>query len=78
MCKLQLNYLQYTSGSDHNVLLLYRPLMISTEEFGKMWLTLSNDVKEKIQISGPQQSLSEVLLGVQQVLNFYVVEVIGK
>ncbi|KAG9489346.1 hypothetical protein GDO78_005373 [Eleutherodactylus coqui] len=54
-----------------------RPLTISTEEFGKMWLTLSNEVKEKIQIFSPQQSLSEVLLVVQQALNFYVVEIIG-
>ncbi|XP_075129552.1 AP-4 complex subunit epsilon-1 [Leptodactylus fuscus] len=54
-----------------------RPLMVSTEEFGKMWLTLSNDVKEKVLISNPQQSLSEVLLPLQQALNLYVVEVIG-
>ncbi|XP_075714118.1 AP-4 complex subunit epsilon-1 [Rhinoderma darwinii] len=54
-----------------------RPLMISTEEFGKIWLTLANDVKEKIQIPSPQQSLSEVVLAVQQELNVYAVEVIG-
>ncbi|XP_040269904.1 AP-4 complex subunit epsilon-1 isoform X1 [Bufo bufo] len=54
-----------------------RPLTISTENFGKMWLRLSNELKEKIQISSPQQSLSEVLLAIQQVLNLYVVEVIG-
>ncbi|KAM4038210.1 AP-4 complex subunit epsilon-1 [Anomaloglossus baeobatrachus] len=54
-----------------------RPLQISTEEFGKSWLELSNDVREKIQISNPQQSLSEILLHVRQALNFHVVEVIG-
>ncbi|CAJ0928512.1 unnamed protein product [Ranitomeya imitator] len=53
-----------------------RPLMISTEEFGKMWPALSNDVKGRIQISSPQQRLSETLLLVQQALNFHVVEVI--
>ncbi|XP_073509144.1 AP-4 complex subunit epsilon-1 isoform X1 [Phyllobates terribilis] len=54
-----------------------RPLVISTEEFGKMWLALPNDVKGRIQISSPQQPLSEILLLVQQALNFHVVEVIG-
>ncbi|XP_069839037.1 AP-4 complex subunit epsilon-1 [Dendropsophus ebraccatus] len=54
-----------------------RPLMVSTEEFGKMWRSLAYDVKEKIQISSPQQSLSEVLLVIQQELNLYIVEIIG-
>ncbi|XP_056428284.1 AP-4 complex subunit epsilon-1 isoform X2 [Hyla sarda] len=54
-----------------------RPLTISTEEFGTMWLTLANDVKEKIQVSSPQQSLSEVLHVIQQALNLYIVDIIG-
>ncbi|XP_072004322.1 AP-4 complex subunit epsilon-1 isoform X1 [Engystomops pustulosus] len=54
-----------------------RPLMISTEEFGKMWSALSHDVKESVQISIPHLSLSEVFMTVQKTLNFHVVEVIG-
>ncbi|XP_075064094.1 AP-4 complex subunit epsilon-1 [Mixophyes fleayi] len=54
-----------------------RRLILSTEEFGKMWLTLCNDVKLEVQIPSPQWSLSEVLLVFQRKLNLYVVEVIG-
>ncbi|XP_068131543.1 AP-4 complex subunit epsilon-1 isoform X2 [Hyperolius riggenbachi] len=54
-----------------------RPVMISTEEFGKLWPTLSNDVKEYVQTSSPQESLSELLGALQGKLNVHVVEVIG-
>ncbi|KAM5171889.1 AP-4 complex subunit epsilon-1 [Mantella aurantiaca] len=53
-----------------------RPLVISTEEFGKLWPTLSNDVKENVRLPNPQQSLSELLPVLQCKLNLHVVEVI--
>ncbi|XP_063782152.1 AP-4 complex subunit epsilon-1 isoform X2 [Pseudophryne corroboree] len=55
-----------------------RRLILSTEEFGKMWLTLSNEVKQTVQLPIPQQPLSEVLPFLQRKLNLYVVEVIGE
>ncbi|XP_018431554.1 PREDICTED: AP-4 complex subunit epsilon-1 [Nanorana parkeri] len=54
-----------------------RPLVISTEEFGKLWLTLSNDVKEKVQVPNSQQSLPELLPAMQRKVNLHVVQVIG-
>ncbi|KAG8440490.1 hypothetical protein GDO86_006298 [Hymenochirus boettgeri] len=55
-----------------------RPLVISTEEFGKMWQSFSGDKKHEISISSAQESLSSILHNLQPKLNFYIVEVIGK
>ncbi|XP_053575308.1 AP-4 complex subunit epsilon-1 [Bombina bombina] len=54
-----------------------RPLRISTEEFGKKWLALSNDVKQNIKLSSTQESLSDVLNILQHKLNHHTVEIIG-
>ncbi|XP_053321175.1 AP-4 complex subunit epsilon-1 [Spea bombifrons] len=54
-----------------------RPLRISTEEFGKTWLSLSNDVKRVIKINPVRESLSGVLHILQKKLNLHVVEVVG-
>lgn len=54
-----------------------RPLVISTEEFGKLWPTLSNDVKEKVQVPNPQKTLHELFHVLQHKLNLHIVQVIG-
>ncbi|KAM4678395.1 AP-4 complex subunit epsilon-1 [Discoglossus pictus] len=62
---------------DFELLDFIRPLRISTEEFGKMWLAFSNDVKQNVIFSSEQQSLSEVLHTLQHKLFHHVVEIIG-
>ncbi|KAM4748999.1 AP-4 complex subunit epsilon-1 [Rhinophrynus dorsalis] len=54
-----------------------RPLRISTEDFGKMWLSFSSDVKQTVTISNAPDSLSGALNTLQQELNLYIVEIIG-
>ncbi|KAL6082730.1 hypothetical protein STEG23_016485, partial [Scotinomys teguina] len=54
-----------------------RPLKISTEDFGKLWLSFANDVKQTIKISEPRVTLTSVLTELQQTLRLHVVDVIG-
>ncbi|XP_051000520.1 AP-4 complex subunit epsilon-1 isoform X2 [Acomys russatus] len=54
-----------------------RPLKISTEDFGKLWLSFANDVKQSIKISEPQVALASVLTGLQQKLRLHVIDVVG-
>lgn len=54
-----------------------RPLKISTEDFGKLWLSFANDVKQNIKISEPRVALASVLTELQQKLRLCVVDVIG-
>lgn len=51
---------------------------MTTEDFGKLWLSLSNDVKQNIKMSSPQDSLSAVLNTLQQKLKLHVVDIIGE
>ncbi|XP_021100189.1 LOW QUALITY PROTEIN: AP-4 complex subunit epsilon-1-like [Heterocephalus glaber] len=50
-----------------------RPLKISTEDFGKLWLSFVNDVKQNIKISEPQAALPSALKTLQQKLRLHVV-----
>ncbi|XP_027955884.1 AP-4 complex subunit epsilon-1 isoform X1 [Eumetopias jubatus] len=54
-----------------------RPLKISTENFGKLWLSFANDVKQNIKVSESQAALPSALKTLQQKLRLHVVEIIG-
>ncbi|KAM6257374.1 AP-4 complex subunit epsilon-1 isoform 1-T1 [Porphyrio hochstetteri] len=54
-----------------------RPMVMTTEDFGKLWLSLSNDVKQNIKMSPSQDSLSAALDTLQQKLKLHIVDVIG-
>ncbi|KAF2977770.1 hypothetical protein EK904_007738, partial [Melospiza melodia maxima] len=54
-----------------------RPMAMTTEDFGKLWLSLSNDVKQNIKMSSCQDSLSAALDTLQQKLKLHRVDVIG-
>ncbi|XP_049668826.1 AP-4 complex subunit epsilon-1 isoform X1 [Accipiter gentilis] len=54
-----------------------RPMEMTTEEFGKLWLSLSNDVKQNIKMSSSQDSLSAALSTLQQKLKLHIVDTIG-
>ncbi|XP_022346440.1 AP-4 complex subunit epsilon-1 isoform X2 [Enhydra lutris kenyoni] len=54
-----------------------RPLKISTENFGKLWLSFANDVKQNVKVSESQAALPSALKTLQQKLRLQVVEIIG-
>ncbi|KAI1235113.1 hypothetical protein IHE44_0002745, partial [Lamprotornis superbus] len=54
-----------------------RPMEMTTEDFGKLWLSLSNDVKQNIKMSSCQNSLSAALDTLQQKLKLHRVDIIG-
>ncbi|XP_027500111.1 AP-4 complex subunit epsilon-1 isoform X1 [Corapipo altera] len=54
-----------------------RPMEMTTEDFGKLWLSLSNDVKQNIKMSSSQDSLSAALNTLQQKLKLHIVDIIG-
>uniref|UniRef100_A0A670KJX8 AP-4 complex subunit epsilon n=1 Tax=Podarcis muralis TaxID=64176 RepID=A0A670KJX8_PODMU len=54
-----------------------RPMKMSTDEFGKLWLSISNDVKQNLKMTSSQGSLSAVLSILQQKLNLHIVDIIG-
>uniref|UniRef100_A0A667GXT3 AP-4 complex subunit epsilon n=1 Tax=Lynx canadensis TaxID=61383 RepID=A0A667GXT3_LYNCA len=54
-----------------------RPLKISTENFGKLWLSFANDVKQNVKMSESQAALPSALKTLQQKLRLHVVEIIG-
>ncbi|XP_029418821.1 AP-4 complex subunit epsilon-1 isoform X2 [Nannospalax galili] len=54
-----------------------RPLKISTEDFGKLWLSFANDVKQNIKIAEPQDALPSILEVLQQKLRLHVIDMIG-
>ncbi|RMB94391.1 hypothetical protein DUI87_29201 [Hirundo rustica rustica] len=53
-----------------------RPMEMTTEDFGKLWLSLSNDVKQNIKMSPCQDSLSAALDTLQQKLKLHRVDII--
>ncbi|PKU48105.1 ap-4 complex subunit epsilon-1 [Limosa lapponica baueri] len=55
-----------------------RPMEMTTEDFGKLWLSLSNDVKQNIKMSSSQDSLSAALNTLQQKLKLHTVDIIDK
>ncbi|XP_067874098.1 AP-4 complex subunit epsilon-1 [Heterodontus francisci] len=55
-----------------------RPLRLSTKEFGHLWLSLSNDVKQNLSFtSNSPESLSSALHTLQQELKLHIVDIIG-
>ncbi|XP_037689910.1 AP-4 complex subunit epsilon-1 isoform X2 [Choloepus didactylus] len=54
-----------------------RPLKISTEDFGKLWLSFANDVKQNVKVPDSQAALPSALKTLQQKLRLHVVDVIG-
>ncbi|XP_010125688.1 PREDICTED: LOW QUALITY PROTEIN: AP-4 complex subunit epsilon-1 [Chlamydotis macqueenii] len=54
-----------------------RPMEMTTEDFGKLWLSLSNDVKQNIKMSSSQDSLSAALNTLHQKLKLSIVDIIG-
>uniref|UniRef100_A0ACB8E5Q0 Uncharacterized protein n=2 Tax=Sphaerodactylus townsendi TaxID=933632 RepID=A0ACB8E5Q0_9SAUR len=54
-----------------------RPMKTTTEEFGKLWLSFSNDVKQNLKMTSSQGSLSAVLNTLQQKLKLHIVDIIG-
>ncbi|XP_045385152.1 AP-4 complex subunit epsilon-1 [Lemur catta] len=54
-----------------------RPLKISTEDFGKLWLSFANDVKQNIKMSESQAALPSALKTLQQKLRLHVIDIIG-
>lgn len=58
--------------------LTFRPMEMTTEEFGKLWLSLSNDVKQNIKMLSSQDSLSAALSTLQQKLKLHIVDTIGE
>nr|XP_009679902.1 PREDICTED: AP-4 complex subunit epsilon-1 [Struthio camelus australis] len=54
-----------------------RPMEMTTEDFGKLWLSLSNDVKQNLKMSSSQDSFSAALNTLQQKLKLHIVDIIG-
>ncbi|XP_056355938.1 AP-4 complex subunit epsilon-1 isoform X1 [Oenanthe melanoleuca] len=54
-----------------------RPMEMTTEDFGKLWLSLSNDVKQNIKMSSCQDSFSAALDTLEQKLKLHRVDIIG-
>ncbi|XP_016065641.1 PREDICTED: AP-4 complex subunit epsilon-1 isoform X3 [Miniopterus natalensis] len=54
-----------------------RPLEISTEDFGKLWLSFGNDVKQNVKLSESHATLPSALKTLQQQLRLHVVDIIG-
>ncbi|XP_058150182.1 AP-4 complex subunit epsilon-1 [Dasypus novemcinctus] len=54
-----------------------RPLKISTEDFGKLWLSFGNDVKQNVKVSDSQAVLPSALKTLQQKLRLHIVDIIG-
>uniref|UniRef100_A0A8C2U8X1 AP-4 complex subunit epsilon n=1 Tax=Coturnix japonica TaxID=93934 RepID=A0A8C2U8X1_COTJA len=54
-----------------------RPMEMTTEDFGKLWLSLSNDVKQNIKMPSSQDSFSAALSVLHQKLKLHIVDIIG-
>ncbi|KAM9808274.1 AP-4 complex subunit epsilon-1 [Neosynchiropus ocellatus] len=54
-----------------------RPLMVSTEEYGQMWLDFSNDTKQNLNLVSDQEPLRATLDVLKEKLHLHVVEIIG-
>ncbi|XP_017373369.1 AP-4 complex subunit epsilon-1 [Cebus imitator] len=62
---------------DLSLLDFIRPLKISSEDFGKLWLSFANDVKQNVKMSESQAALPSVLKTLQQKLRLHIVDIIG-
>ncbi|KAM9124659.1 AP-4 complex subunit epsilon-1 isoform 2-T2 [Pangshura tecta] len=54
-----------------------RPMKITTEDFGRLWLSFLNDVKQNLKMPPSQGSLSIALNVLKQKLKLHIVEIIG-
>ncbi|KAI5614835.1 AP-4 complex subunit epsilon-1, partial [Silurus asotus] len=55
-----------------------RPLKLSTEEYGKLWLSFSNDVKQNLKLlTGTESPLITTLNALQENLRIHTVHIIG-
>lgn len=53
--------------------------MLSTEEYGKLWLSFTNDVKQNLKLlTGTEGPLVATLTALQDSLRLHTVHVIGK
>lgn len=56
-----------------------RPLNVSTEDYGKMWLSFSHDTKQNLKLVGGSQGALDATLSVlEKKLRLHVVEIIGE
>lgn len=78
----------YQTHSGHSHTLLFsgklstadfiRPLMLSTEEYGKLWPSFSNDVKQNLKLlTGSRGPLITTLNALQESLQLHTVHIIG-
>ncbi|KAK3526291.1 hypothetical protein QTP70_022699 [Hemibagrus guttatus] len=78
----------YQTQSGHSDTLLFsgklstadfiRPLMLSTEEYGKLWLSFSNDVKQNLKpLTGSRGPLITSFNALQESLRLHTVHIIG-
>lgn len=57
----------------------HRPLSVSTEDYGKMWLSFSHDTKQNLRlVGGGQEALGTTLSLLERKLRLRVVEIIGE
>lgn len=55
-----------------------RPFTVSTEQYGTMWLTFSNDTKQNLNlVTDGQDPLTDTLNVLKRKLNLHIVEIIG-
>ncbi|XP_036391210.1 AP-4 complex subunit epsilon-1 [Megalops cyprinoides] len=55
-----------------------RPLLLSTEDYGKLWLAFNHDVKQNLQLLADQEdSLSATLNTLTEKLQLHLVDIIG-
>ncbi|KAI4903115.1 hypothetical protein NFI96_015692 [Prochilodus magdalenae] len=55
-----------------------RPLVLSTEEYGKLWLSISNDVKQNLKLlTDGGDPLKATLMALKDSLQLHVVDIIG-
>uniref|UniRef100_A0A8C5SJ32 AP-4 complex subunit epsilon n=1 Tax=Laticauda laticaudata TaxID=8630 RepID=A0A8C5SJ32_LATLA len=54
-----------------------RPMKMSTDEYGKLWLSISNEVKQNLKVAPSQGTLSLMLDTFQQKLKLHIVDIIG-
>ncbi|XP_023365871.1 AP-4 complex subunit epsilon-1 isoform X2 [Otolemur garnettii] len=71
------NSVQLEFSINLSLLDFIRPLKISTEDFGKLWLSFANDVKQNVKMSESQAALPSALKPLQQKLRLHVIDVIG-
>lgn len=54
-----------------------RPMKMSTDEYGKLWLSISNEVKQNLKVAPSQGTLPMMLDVLQQKLKLHIVDIIG-